>query len=83
MDMKNPGGEAPAKSLIYMAENSGGEGGEAPPKSLKLLEAVGGEQTPHTPYVCALAGRSRSTLDFGRQKAEPPVAAASVGGVTP
>lgn len=64
MDLKNPGGEAPAKSLIYMAENSGGEGGEAHPKPLKLLEAVGGEQTPHTPYALALAWRSRSALDF-------------------
>ena len=56
MDLKNPGGKAPAKSLIYMAENSGGEGGEAPSKSLKLLDVVGGEQTPIPLCACARLG---------------------------
>jgi hypothetical protein len=83
MDLKNAGGKAPVKSLIYMAENSGGEGGEAPSKSLKNLAGVGGEQTPHTPYALALAWRSRSASGLRRQKVEPPAAAARFGGGAP
>ena len=83
MDLKNPGGEAPTKSLIYMAENSGGEGGEAPSKSLKLLEAVGGEQTPHTPMCLRSLGARAAHRVWRDIKAEPSVATDRVGGNAP
>ena len=46
MDLKNPGGKAPAKSLIYMAENAGGEGGKAPSKSLKTWRRKAEKKSP-------------------------------------
>ena len=76
MDLKTAGGKAPVKSLIYMAENSGGEGGEAPSKSLKNLAGVGGEQTPHTPMRLRSLGARAAQRGLRRQKVEPPAAAA-------
>jgi hypothetical protein len=46
MDLKNRGGKASAKSLIYMAENTGGEGGKAPAKSLKTRRRKAEKKSP-------------------------------------
>lgn len=46
MDLKNPSGKAPAKPLICMAENTGGEGGKAPSKSLKTWRRKAEKKTP-------------------------------------
>ena len=46
MDLKNPGGKARAKSLIYMAEDAGGEGGKAPAKSLKTRRRKAEKKSP-------------------------------------
>ena len=46
MDLKNTSGKAPAKSLIYIAENTGGEGGKAPSKSLKTRRRKAEKKSP-------------------------------------
>jgi hypothetical protein len=86
MDLKNRprlGEDAPAKSLILLAMTFGEDGEDTPAKSLKTWRGRAKQNNPHTPYALALAGRSRRACVFDRLKAEPPAAAARVGGGAP
>ena len=71
------------KCLISLKAEAGGSSGGSGPNPLKTRRRHGGAEVPHTPYVLPLAGCSRSTLGFRRQKAEPSAAANLVGGAAP